>query len=303
GSVGEAQLTDGSVTGAKFALGSVGEAQLTDRSVTGAKLAAGSVGSVQLTDGSVTGSKLALGSVGSVQLTDGSVTGSKLAVGSVGEAQLADGSVTGSKLTDESVTGSKLALGSVGSLQLMDGSVTGTKLTAGSVGSAQLIDGSVTGSKLASGSVGTEQIAPGSISADKLAPDLLSSLIPSVVASPPEQIASDSVGAVHIQQQSVELSALRFNPVITGSALGVIKQQFGLAPYSFAVQAEQVELIIPFDEPFADNRYVLTVTTDNPVCYAVVHSKAVDKAAIVIIRTRISHEPRGSINWIAIGKG
>lgn len=94
-----------------------------------------------------------------------------------------------------------------------------------------------------------------------------------------------------------------FVPVVTSYAGGVVKQQFGLAPYSFEVQAEQVELIISFDEFFENTQYVLTVTTDNPACYAVVHWKAIDKAAITVIRTRISQEPKGNINWIAIGKG
>ncbi|WP_053377300.1 WIAG-tail domain, partial [Paenibacillus sp. FJAT-27812] len=157
-------------------------------------------------------------------------------------------------------------------------------------------------SKLAALSVGTEQIAPGSITADKLAAGLLPEYSLGLATIQPEHVADGAIESRHIQEQSIELSALRFAPVITSPGKGVVKQQFGLTPYSFAPQAEQVELIVPFDEPFADNRYVITVTTDNPACYAIVHSKATDKAAIIIIRTRISHEPRGNINWIAIGK-
>ncbi|MGG1638162.1 WIAG-tail domain, partial [Paenibacillus sp. NRS-1760] len=182
-------------------------------------------------------------------------------------------------------------------------SVTTTKLAFGSVGAEQLADGSVTSAKLALGSVGTEQIVPGSITADLLAPGLLLSNVEGSAVNQVDQVADGSITGRHIQEQSIGLSALQFAPVITNASQGIVKQQFGLAPYSFAAQAEQVELIIPFDEPFVDNYYVLTVTTDNPACYAVVHSKAAAHAVILIIRTRISQEPIGHLNWIAIGKG
>ncbi|WP_036718441.1 WIAG-tail domain, partial [Paenibacillus harenae] len=163
-------------------------------------------------------------------------------------------------------------------------------------------DGSVTNGKLAAGSVGTEQLISGSITADKLAPGLLTDYSIGSAAIQAEHIADSSITAHHIRQRSIELSALRFSPVITSLNESTVKQQFGLAPYSFTSQAEQLELDLSFHEPYADSNYVLTVTTDNPACYAVVHSKSADKAVIVIIRTRITLEPSGNLNWIAIGR-
>jgi hypothetical protein len=245
-----------------------------------------------LSAGSVTTEKLALGSVGTEQLSAGSVTTEKLALGSVGTEQLSAGSVTIEKL----------APGIFGEGHISAGSVTKEKLAHGSVGEEQLSAGSVTMEKLAPGSVGNQQIAAGSITPDKLAPGLLPeyALGSGMILS--EHIADCSISNDHIQERSIELSALSFTPVITCFTGGVVKQMYGLSSYSFSPQAEQIEVIISFEESFADDRYVMTVTTDNPACYAVIHSKAADKAAITIIRTRISHEPKGSINWIAIGQ-
>ncbi|WP_442952863.1 WIAG-tail domain [Paenibacillus sp. Soil522] len=105
-----------------------------------------------------------------------------------------------------------------------------------------------------------------------------------------------------LQQKPIELSSLTFAPVISTARSGVTKQQFGLSPFSFTFQEEQFEVIIAFEEPFVDNRYVLTATIDHPACYAVIHSKTAEQAKITVIRTRISHDPKGEINWIAIGR-
>ena len=58
---------------------------------------------------------------------------------------------------------------------------------------------------------------------------------------------------------------------------------------------------IIFDEPFANSEYVFVATTDQTSCYVVIKSKAPESVQVTIIRTRISPEPQGLINWIAIG--
>ncbi|MFF2090938.1 WIAG-tail domain [Paenibacillus sp. NPDC058174] len=95
---------------------------------------------------------------------------------------------------------------------------------------------------------------------------------------------------------------LTFNPVIAPASAGTVKQQFGLSPYSFTSQRDQLDIIIKFDESFENDAYVVTATSDHPACYAVVRSKTVNSVVIGLIRTRISDEPNGFINWIAIGR-
>ncbi|MFX3632613.1 MAG: WIAG-tail domain [Candidatus Pristimantibacillus sp.] len=82
----------------------------------------------------------------------------------------------------------------------------------------------------------------------------------------------------------------------------MIKQQFGLTPYNFNAQDEHIDIIIMFDEPYETEEYVITASSDHPACYAVVHSKTTDSAIVSLIRTRISFEPSGCVNWIAIGR-
>jgi hypothetical protein len=72
-SVGERQLRDGAVTGAK----------LRDGAVTPVKLAPAAVGSAQLAVDAVGTRELRAGAAGSVQIADGAVTGAKVADGSL----------------------------------------------------------------------------------------------------------------------------------------------------------------------------------------------------------------------------
>ncbi|MNZ92701.1 hypothetical protein D3C78_1117350 [compost metagenome] len=194
---------------------------------------------------------------------------------------------------EESLDGDKISAGTV----------SGKQLAAESVDAVHLTAGSVTQEKLAKNSVGTEQLLAGSITADKLAPGILEELSLRADLDQSVQISgSSSIGNYPIQPNSIELSALQFTPVLTSSRSGIVTQQFGLAPYSFEAQVEQIELVLHFDDPFSDCNYVLTVTADHPACYAVIQSKSADQATVRVIRTRFGQEPSGSINWIALGR-
>ncbi|WP_367649517.1 WIAG-tail domain [Paenibacillus sp. NEAU-GSW1] len=104
-----------------------------------------------------------------------------------------------------------------------------------------------------------------------------------------------------IKEQDVGLSTLTFNPVVTTTGRGVVKQQFGLSPYEFPALREQLDILITFEEPFENEFYAITATSDHPACYAVIRSKTASNAVVGLIRTRLSDDPHGSINWIAIG--
>ena len=163
---------------------------------------------------------------------------------------------------------------------LSDGSITGAKLAEGAVNTEALSDGSVTGAKLARGSVTAEHFAP----------DVL--LGASVISS------SRTVNNCRMGRFAAE--KLDFTPIRSTNKQAVV-QQFGLMSYNFAGQGEQMDSNIIFDEPFANSDYVFVASTDQTSCYVVIKAKAPESVQVTIIRTRISPEPQGLINWIAIG--
>ena len=103
-----------------------------------------------------------------------------------------------------------------------------------------------------------------------------------------------------LQDGSIRAEKLDFTPIRSTNKQAVV-QQFGLMSYNFAGQGEQMDSNIIFDEPFANSEYVFVATTDQTSCYVVIKSKAPESVQVTIIRTRISPEPQGLINWIAIG--
>ncbi|MBW7459637.1 WIAG-tail domain, partial [Paenibacillus sepulcri] len=196
----------------------------------------------------------------------GSVTNEKLAPEAVITEALAAGAVTSEKLAAEAVGQEQLQAGAVTLGKIAPGSITTANIIAGSIESDLLCDEAVTGDK----------IAPGTLTVKHFAPDVLASLIPDVNPSASEQLPAEQV-----------------SPAIC--------QQFGLIPYNFAGQGEQLELTVTFDQPFASDVYVLVATADQLSCYATIKSKTADSAELTVVRTRISPEPVGFINWIAIG--
>ncbi|MFC5648070.1 WIAG-tail domain, partial [Paenibacillus solisilvae] len=173
------------------------------------------------------------------------------------------------------------------------------KLAAGVISAEALSDESITGAKLAKGAVSTETLSDGSVTSAKLAPG-------SVKA---EHLASDVFGVTSVGQRleseqlqdgSICAAKLDFTP-IRSTAKQTAVQQFGLAAYNFAGQGELLDCTITFDEPFSNANYVFVATTDQTSCYAVIKAKTPEAVQVTIIRTRISPEPKGLINWIAIG--
>jgi hypothetical protein len=269
------------------------------------------VGGDRLAPGSVGGEILAAGGVGSTHLADGAVTAEKIASGAVERDHLAPGSVGTEQLGEASVTGDKIARGAVTFNHLAEGSVGGAQLQAGSVGAGHLADGAVTTAKLASGVIealaeaarAAVALVPGAAAPDRAAdaPDVVEGGRIADGAITDRHIADEAITDRHVRDYSLPSSKLAFNPVEAPEGGATVLQQFGLAPFAFAGPEEQIEVALPFDEPYADDQYALTVTADQPAVIASIKEKHPEYAVVTVSRLRIGPAPNGTLNWIAAG--
>ena len=193
--------------------GTLGSAQLLNGSITNDKLANGIEASkivglppAAIADGSVTDAKLIgisaskiTGTLATTQYGDGSITNAKLATGidaskivGLPPATIADGAVTNAKLASD-ISASKITAGTLSVDRLANGSITNEKLATGIDASkivglppATIADGAITNIKLASdidaskltqGTLPVDRLADGSITNTKLASDISASKI------------------------------------------------------------------------------------------------------------------------------
>ncbi|MNR33613.1 hypothetical protein D3C85_1512980 [compost metagenome] len=68
------------------------------------------------------------------------------------------------------------------------------------------------------------------------------------------------------------------------------------------IQDETIELVLHFDEEYADTNYVLTAITNHPACYVIASQKSKGSAVLSIVRAKFSPDQQGIVNWMAIGK-
>jgi hypothetical protein len=174
--------------------------------------------------------------------------------------------VDGSKLMIDSVYSEHLVYGSVTGSKLAEGSIEGSKLANGIIGSKHLADGAVTGAKLGDRAITGAKLADASVDGTKL--------------------VKGSVRREHLSDDLIQETTI---------------QQFGLLPFELKVQGEIIDVLLNFNESFADQEYVITAMTNHPACYAIVKQKHVESAVLSVVRSRFSPEQHGVINWIAIG--
>ncbi len=80
-----------------------------------------------------------------------------------------------------------------------------------------------------------------------------------------------------------------------------VVQQFGLSLFNLYTEEEKVELLVTFDQPFADANYVLVATSSQSDAFAVVKEKLADCAILELVRLKSAADIQGIVNWIAIG--
>ncbi|WP_370639152.1 WIAG-tail domain [Cohnella sp. REN36] len=86
------------------------------------------------------------------------------------------------------------------------------------------------------------------------------------------------------------------------ASLPGVGMRFGHAPYRFEGNEEQLELVVTFNEPFADDEYALVAMSDHPSCVCALQQKAPSSAVLTVVRTRFTPAPQGAIQWIAVGR-
>jgi hypothetical protein len=214
---------------------------------------------------------LAADAVGSRHLQAGAVRAGHLAAGSVGGAQLQAGAVSAVHLADGAVTAAKLASGVIEALAEAARAAAALAPGGGSAASADGATGVIDGFRIAEGAVDGRHIAVEAIS-DR-----------------------------HVRDYSLPASKMAFNPVAAPEGGGAVLQQFGLTPFAFTGQEEQIEVALPFDETYADDQDALTVTADQPGVIASIKEKFAEYAVVAVSRLRIGPAPNGMLNWIAVG--
>ena len=195
GTIGTAQLADGSVTNVKLASdavtsnkildGTIQTADLADESVTTAKLKTGHVTLIKMAPDSVDSSKIVNGSIlpadldpsvfSSFSVGPNSVTSTSILDATIQTVDLADGSVTDVKLANDAVTGNKILDGAVMSADIANATITNVDIASNTVNSTNILDGTIALIDLASDSVNSSKIVNGSILPADLDPSVFSS--------------------------------------------------------------------------------------------------------------------------------
>lgn len=210
GTVGTAELADGSVTAPKMAANAVLTASVADDAITTGKLA----------PGAVQAAKIASDAVGTSALSDGSVTHVKLAANSVESDNIAADQIGGREIAargldsptlfgDQVITTRSIADNAVTARQIAAGTITDQEIAANAVTTQELADGSVTAPKLAANAVLTGKVASGAITTDKLAPGAVQAV----------SVGTDAVGTAAIQDAAVTARKIA-DGVISGSGSG-----------------------------------------------------------------------------------
>ncbi|MEV2908092.1 WIAG-tail domain, partial [Paenibacillus larvae] len=182
---------------------------------------------------------------------------------------------------DEAVTGEKLADGSIGQSKLAAGSVTAAHLTTGSIGEGHIQPGSIAPQHLKPGTFTVEHLEEGCINGEKLAPY--------------------SIHQEHLSRRIINPKHLTFCPVQTNRASSPVFQQFGLSPFSFLPGLENRTVTISFKEPFADDQYVIVVTSDTEGCTPVIDRKLPEQVTVKLVGPVHGEQLIGTLNWMACG--
>ena len=126
----------------------VGEAQLSDQSVSTAKIRDLNVTTVKLADLNVTNAKIGPDAVTNDKIADNAIAIEQMQDNSVNTAELVNDSVTTAKILDQNVTTAKIA----------DDNVTEPKIAANAVTNRQLADNSISGDKLSDNTLDVQKI-------------------------------------------------------------------------------------------------------------------------------------------------
>lgn len=103
------------------------------------------------------------------------------------------------------------------------------------------------------------------------------------------------------QQQQEEEAVSASSPHANQASVTPLLHQFGIVPFRFDPFDEWSDIVVTFEEPFADDGYAFVATSNEPGCRTVVFSKATNGAVVRLLRDSMAPELGGELNWIALG--
>ncbi|TDF97551.1 WIAG-tail domain [Paenibacillus piri] len=152
------------------------------------------------------------------------------------------------------------------------------------------------------GAVKSEHIAAGAVNGEHLVNDSIDGLHVRQESLSGYHLLPGSITLLHLDRGlQARLQTARALMTSAHTQLSITAQQYGLSMFKMSFEDENIYLTVTFEQPFADEEYVLVATTDHETCFAVVEEKRRDSATIRIVRTKFTSELRGNVNWIAIG--
>jgi hypothetical protein len=152
---------------------------------------------------------------------------------------------------------------------------------------------SVDGSIIATSSIGSDHIVDGALTPEKIALSAING----------GHIADEAIASEHISAGSIRLHHLskEFVPLALGQR-ALTLELFGVVPFHFAAKEKRIEVVVEFNQAFADENYAIVAMTSDPTCYAVLKERTREAALIELIRTRLSPEAHSIMTWVAMGK-
>jgi len=239
GTITTEQISNGSISGTKFASGlepvtvvsSVPSVLVTTviYNTTDKKLYRwngtvyiSTVPSVDIT-GQLTDSQLAAiaaakitGQIVTTQITDNAITTAKISAGSITSNEIAANTITAGDIAVGTITATELAAGSITTSKIAANAVTANEIAANTITAGQIAASAITVSELDANAVTAEKIAANAVTTVKL--DALAITADKIAASAitAEKLAADSVTAGAISAGAITADKLAANSVIAG---------------------------------------------------------------------------------------
>lgn len=237
GQITNAQITDGTIAGTKFASGlqpiyiAAADPALPDALYpvgstfynTTSKLLKKNVANVwtnivNATDlsGQIATGQIAANAVGTAQLAANAVTANELAANAVTSGKINANAVIAGKIAAGTISATELAANSVVAGKIAAGTIVANDIAAGAITTAKLAAGAVTANEIAANTITAGQIQAGAISTTELAANAVTAAKIAALTITAAQIAANTITAAKIAAGTITATELAANSIIAG---------------------------------------------------------------------------------------